>query len=86
MRRPVSTKVGTNFADKRRSLVDLNHGVIPPDTGFSFRCVLWLGGVRWRYSNLPQHRDISTLILHAIYYKYNVLYYIVCSDLIFNIK
>jgi hypothetical protein len=33
------------------------HGdpVIPPGTGFFFRCLLRLAGLRWRYSNPPPH-------------------------------
>jgi hypothetical protein len=31
--------------------------VIHPDTGFSFRRLLRLLGIRWRYSNPPPRRD-----------------------------
>jgi hypothetical protein len=33
------------------------HGVpvIPPGTGFPFCRLLWLTGLRWRYSTLPPH-------------------------------
>jgi hypothetical protein len=31
--------------------------VIPPATGFRFRRLLRLAGLRWRYSNLPPHGD-----------------------------
>lgn len=30
--------------------------VIPPGTGFPFRCLLRLAGLRWGYSTLPPHR------------------------------
>jgi hypothetical protein len=29
--------------------------VIPPGTGFPFRCLLRLAGLQWRYSNPPPH-------------------------------
>jgi hypothetical protein len=35
--------------------------VIPPDTGFPFRRLLRLAGLRWRYSNPPPHRILIEL-------------------------
>jgi hypothetical protein len=29
--------------------------VMPPGTGFPFRCLLWLAGLWWRFSTLPPH-------------------------------
>jgi hypothetical protein len=31
-------------------------------TGFPFCCLLWLAGLRWRYSNLPPHGDQRVMI------------------------
>jgi hypothetical protein len=36
--------------------------VIPPGTGFSFRRLLRLAGLRWRYSNPPPHGILSVLL------------------------
>jgi hypothetical protein len=33
--------------------------VIPPGTGFPFRRLLRLAGLRWRYSNPPPHRRVK---------------------------
>jgi hypothetical protein len=38
-----------------------NGPVIPPGTGFPFRRLLRLAGLRWRYSNPPPHGMISEL-------------------------
>jgi hypothetical protein len=32
--------------------------VIPTDTGFLLRCLLWLAGLQWRHSNTPLHGDL----------------------------
>jgi hypothetical protein len=32
--------------------------VVPPGSGFPFRCLLRLAGLRWRYSSPPPHRTI----------------------------
>jgi hypothetical protein len=37
--------------------------IIPPGTGFSFRRLLRLAGLRWRYSNPPPHCVINKEIL-----------------------
>jgi hypothetical protein len=29
--------------------------VMPPDTGFSFHCLLWFAGLQWRYADLPSY-------------------------------
>jgi hypothetical protein len=33
-----------------------------PDTGFSFRCLLWLAGLRWKYSIPPPHGPKTNVI------------------------
>jgi hypothetical protein len=33
--------------------------VIPPGTGFPFRRLLWLAGLRWRYSTPPPHGALN---------------------------
>jgi hypothetical protein len=43
--------------------------VIPPGTGFPFRRLLRLAGLRWRYSTLPPHGK-DTTVLPNTYYNY----------------
>jgi hypothetical protein len=40
---------------------------IPPDTGFPFRRLLRLAGLRWRYSNSPPHGHWPTTITRPAY-------------------
>jgi hypothetical protein len=40
--------------------------VIPPGTGFPFRRLLRLAGLRWRYSNPPRHEDISNSVDRSV--------------------
>jgi hypothetical protein len=36
--------------------------VIPPGTGFPFRRLLRLAGLRWRYSNPPSHGSLAAIV------------------------
>jgi hypothetical protein len=41
--------------------------VIPPGTGFPFRCLLLFTGLRWRYLNLPPRCSLAVTILLITY-------------------
>jgi hypothetical protein len=47
-------------------LYSQGHGgpVIPPDSSFSFRRLLLLAGLRWRYSNPPPHGITTNWVLY----------------------
>jgi hypothetical protein len=40
--------------------------VIPPGTGFPFRCLLRLAGLWWRYSNPPPRGDTHSSLLRIL--------------------
>jgi hypothetical protein len=40
--------------------------VIPPGTGFHFRCLLRLAGLRWRYSNPPPHGVLLSVLASVV--------------------
>jgi hypothetical protein len=55
--------------------------VIPPGTGFPFRRLLRLAGLRWRYSTLPPHGMGQVSELDTHYFHFTPLYstHPVCS-------
>jgi hypothetical protein len=46
--------------------------VIPPGTGFPFCCLLWLAGLRWKYSNPPPYGQLC-MFNHSL--PYNIIPY-----------
>jgi hypothetical protein len=71
--RPYFNVSDSRFPEPRgpgpRIYIPQEHGgpVIPPGTGFPFRRLLRLGGLRWRYSTPPLHGLISLKLIWPLF-------------------